>query len=165
MTLYFFPAAQQMSHLSMQPTGMPYQATPSPQPQPQMQIPQAPPPPPMPQQQQPQPTSQSSSANDYQPASVFAKMKAGQFAKPESSAQPQQKYDALRPQPSSFGMGMGGFGQQQPMQPQPTGFPGQMQPLQAQPTGFAPGGYISMPQAQQPNMMYPQQTGYPYRPY
>lgn len=82
-------------------------------------------------------------------------MKAGQFAKPDSAAQPQQKYDALRPQPTSFGGGA--------LQPQPTGF-GQMQPLQAQPTGFAPGGYISMPQ-QQPNIMYPQQTGYPYRPY
>lgn len=151
----------------MQPTGMPYQATPSPQPQ--MHIPQAPPPPPMPQQQQPQQTSssQSSSASDFQPANVFAKMKAGEFAKPASSSQPQQKYDALRPQQTSFG-GMGGGYGQQAMQPQPTGFPQQqqMQPLQAQPTGFAPGGYINMPQ-QQPNMnmMYPQQTGYPYRPY
>jgi hypothetical protein len=113
--------------------------------------------------QQPQQTSSqqsSSQASDFQPANVFAKMKAGQFAKPDAAAQPQQKYDALRPQPTSFG----GISPQQ-MQPQPTGFGQmQMQPLQAQPTGFAPGGYINMPQ-QQPNMMYPQQTGYPYRPY
>ena len=100
----------------MQPTGMPYQATPSPQPQMQMHIPQAPPPPPMPvQPQQTQQVPSSSQASDFQPANVFAKMKAGQFAKPDSSAQSQQKYDALRPQPTSFG---GMLQQPQQMQPQ-----------------------------------------------
>lgn len=57
-------------------------------------------------------------------------------------------------QPPSFGP-QNTFGQQMmPGQPQ-------QQPLQPQPTGFAPGGYISQPQ---PPMgmqtMYPQQTGW-----
>lgn len=157
-----------MSQMSIQPTGSPFNQpamTGSPY-QPQ-QVPSPAPPAPAPAAAQ----NGSSSSADYQPSNIFAQMKAGQFAKPAEAAQPEQKYDALRPQPTGFAPG--GFVQQPQQtgfmgmqQPQQTGFGG-MQPLQPQPTGFAPGGYVGMA-PQQTGMMYgqpqqQQQGGYPYR--
>ena len=147
-------SAGQMSQLSIQSSASPLYS---------QQPPQAPPPPPV---QAPQSQSSVSSTNsaDFQPSNIFAQMKAGQFAKPsEAQPQPEQKYNDLRP-PQQMGYMTGmpvGYGQQPQQTQMGMGMGmsmGGIQPLQAQPTGFAPGGYIQPPQ-----MMYGQQTGYPYR--
>ncbi|KAE8231680.1 hypothetical protein CF326_g3298 [Tilletia indica] len=123
------------------------------------------------QQQQPQQQNGSSTngADKFSAANVFAQMKTGQFGKDEAKdAQPPNRYDALRPQPTGFQPGgiisqptgfqqspmgsmqmqpqqqQGQFGMgMNPMGMQMTGFPGQQFPQQQQQQqypGFGQGG-------------------------
>ncbi|KAJ3008655.1 hypothetical protein NUW54_g3073 [Trametes sanguinea] len=67
---------------------------------------QAPPPP-------PPPPAPARPPVDTNPANIFAQMKSGTFAADESMPQPQDKYDALRPNPTPLTVqptGWGGFG-------------------------------------------------------
>ncbi|KAI9001408.1 hypothetical protein BD414DRAFT_474538 [Trametes punicea] len=67
---------------------------------------QSPPPP-------PPPPAPSRPPVDTNPANVFAQMKSGTFAADDSAPQPQDKYDALRPNPTPLTVqptGWGGFG-------------------------------------------------------
>lgn len=92
------------------------------------------------QQQQPQPTG-SSPANRFEPGNVFAAMKSG-AGNLDSTPKSSDSYNALRPQMT----GMPGQ-QQQPLQPQPTGFaPMQMQlPMQTGMGGNMYGQVRSLP--------------------
>ncbi|CAO1631311.1 unnamed protein product [Jaminaea pallidilutea] len=98
-------------------------------------------------------------ADKYGASSIFASMKSGTFAKPDSGSNPQaaQKYDALRPQPT----GWNPAGVQQPQQTGMQMGMGMGYGMQAQQTGMYPqytaqqGMY-----GQQQGQQQPQQTGY-----